>query len=275
MGLAAEPHSTGNNDAVVDRFVDQPLQLLLGGLDALQVLLQQLVVDLDNVLHKLDVAVGRGVDHLVGDGSSRRLAAAVVEGAVAHEVGDAVERGLLAEGQLHRLHVAAEVRLQVVQGPLERGALPVEAVDEHHAGQAQPVGVAPQDLVLGLHTGHGVHHKHRQVGRVHAVDGLADEVRVARRVDEIDPVVAPVEGRHGQAQALTAGLLLGVMVAVGGAVVDAAHPAQHAGPVKHRLGQGGLAVAVVADEDDVSDGLRRHADCSSLWVGCGSEGRRH
>ena len=71
-------------------------------------------------------------------------------------------------------------------------------------------------------------------------------------------MAAPGERRHRRAQALVAGLLLGVVVAVGGAVVHAAHPAQHAGPVEHRLGQGGLAVAVVADEDDVSDGSRRH-----------------
>ena len=85
---------------------------------------------------------------------------------------------------------------------------------------------------------------------------LAEEVGVAGGVDDVDLDVAEHARGHGERQRHVALDLFGLEVAHGGAVVDLALPGDGAGGEEQRLGQSGLARAVVSDQGDVADAGR-------------------
>ena len=88
---------------------------------------------------------------------------------------------------------------QLVEGALERGPLPVELVDEDHAGEAparRPAARAPRSgprrpRRRSPRTPRG----RRPAGRPH----VAHEVGVAGRVDQVDLVAVPLERRQASA----------------------------------------------------------------------------
>ena len=151
----------------------------------------------------------------------------------------------------------AEPVAQLVEGALEAGPLPVELVDEDHPGHAEPGRLPPDRLGLHLHAVDGAHHEHGQVDDPQRGAHVAQEVGVARGVDQVDLVALPLERGHGERQRDPAPLLLGVVVADGGAVLDPPEAVDGAGSVQERLGQRRLAGAAVAHQGHVADLLGR------------------
>ena len=78
-----------------------------------------------------------------------------------------------------------------VDGALEVRADAVHLVDEADARHAVLVGLAPHRLGLRLDAGDAVEHRHRAVEHAQAALDLDGEVDVARRVDDVDAVIAP------------------------------------------------------------------------------------
>ena len=105
---------------------------------------------------------------------------------------------------------------------LERGPLPVELVDEDHAGQAQLGGPPPHDLVLDLDALDGADDEHGQVGDLQGGPDVAHEVGVAGGVDQVDLEAVPLERGEGERQRDAPLVLGGVVVADGVAVLDPA-----------------------------------------------------
>ena len=99
---------------------------------------------------------------------------------VVEQVDDAVEVGLVADGELQRRDAGAELVLELVERARERRALAVELVDEDRARQPELVGHAPHDLGLHLDALDRRHHEHREVGGPQRGGDVADEVGVAR-----------------------------------------------------------------------------------------------
>jgi hypothetical protein len=89
---------------------------------------------------------------------------------------------------------------QLGERGVEAGPLPVELVHEHHAGHAQLGRQRPRLLGLDLDAVHRAHHEHGQVRDAQGGRNVAHEVGVAGCVDEVDLVVAPLEGSDGQRQ---------------------------------------------------------------------------
>ena len=119
----------------------------------------------------------------------------------------------------------------------------------------------------------------RAVGGREAGDDLGHEVRVAGRVDERDPGLVVLERRDREAQRLLALLLLGLVVEVGRAVVDAAEPRDGAGAKEELLGERRLAAAGVAGQDDAPevggiDALHRHRRANLTTAVRRSDGAR-
>ena len=84
----------------------------------------------------------------------------------------------------------AEALLELGEGAVEAGPLAVELVDEHQAGQAQLGGQVPGCLGLGLDALHRAHHDDDQVDDRAGGPDLAEEVGVARGVDDVELDVA-------------------------------------------------------------------------------------
>jgi hypothetical protein len=86
-----------------------------------------------------------------------------------------------AEAVDHRLHALLEV-----------GADAVHLVDVGDARDAVLVGLAPDGLGLRLDAGDRVEQRDRAVEHAQRALDLDGEVDVARRVDDVDPVVRPL-----------------------------------------------------------------------------------
>ena len=93
---------------------------------------------------------------------------------------------------------------------------------KHMRGTLVLVGLAPDRLGLRLDAGDRVEDRDRAVEHAQRALDLDGEVDVARRVDDVDPVVVPETGRRGRGDGDAALLLLLHPVHGGGAVVDLA-----------------------------------------------------
>ena len=186
-------------------------------------------------------------------------AAVVGDGGVGEQVGHAPEAGLLADRQLEGGHAGAEGCLQLLEGPFERGPLPVELVDEDQPGQAQVGRGLPHVRGLHLDAFDRADHEDGQVGDAQGGGGLLGEVGVAGAVEQVDLVALPLDGRQRSRDRQAPLVLLGLEVGDGGGVLDPAGAPDGPGAVQQGLGQGGLAGSAVPDEGHVADRRR--------WVG--------
>ena len=185
---------------------------------------------------------------------------------VVEQVDHPAEVGLVADRELERRDAGAEALLQLVEGPVERRPLAVELVHEDRAGDPTLVGEPPGDLGLHLDALDGGHHEHGEVGDPQRGGDVADEVGVARGVDQVDLVAVELERRDGERDRDVAPRGLGVEVADGGAVLDPPGPRDRPGMEQERLGERGLARRRRA---------RRGRRCGSWSVGKVFTGRPH
>ena len=192
--------TTGNTVADATPSCEGALELLDAGDVALEVALEQVVVGDHDALDQVVVDLCSSASMSSGMSLGAGAAALVDVGGVGEQVGDAPEARLLADRQLEGGDAGAEPIPQLVEGAVEAGPLPVELVDEHHAGHAQLGGQLPHDLGLDLDALDRAHHEHRQVGDPQRGGHVADEVGVAGGVDEVDLVVVPLERGQRQRQ---------------------------------------------------------------------------
>ncbi len=255
-GRAADDREhAGRLDAERERV----LELLEAGHVALEVALEQRVVGDDDALHQVVVHLVLQRLHVVRDRLGVGDAALVDVRGVGEEVGDATEVRLRADRQLQRCHAGSEPVAELVERALEAGPLAVELVDEDHPRHAQPGGLAPHRLGLHLHAVDRAHHEHREVDDPQRGTDVAEEVGVAGRVDQVDLVALPLEGRHRERQRDAAALLLGIVVAHRGAVFHPPQPVDRAGAVEQGLHERRLARAPVAHQRHVADLVGREA----------------
>jgi hypothetical protein len=247
------PHDHGEDGGGGQAVVQGALELVDARHVAVEVALEQGVVGHHDALDQVVVDLVLELLHVVGDGFGAGHPALVDVGGVGEQVGDAPEAGLLPDGQLQRGDAGAEPVAQLGQGGVVAGPLAVELVDEDHAGQAEAGGQRPRLLGLDLDPVDRADHEHGQVGDAQGGGHVAHEVGVARRVDEVDLVVAPLERSHRQRQGDAALVLLGVEVAHRRPVLDATHAGDGTGPVQEGLCQARLARSAVPDQGDVAD----------------------
>ncbi len=97
-----------------------------------------------------------------------------------------------------------------------------------------------------------VHQQHCRVRGGEALDDLGCEVRVAGRIDDLNPRPFVLKAGHGERQRLLALLLLRLVVQAGRAVVHAAKPRYGAGIEKEALGQRRLAGPGMRGQNDAA-----------------------
>jgi hypothetical protein len=168
--------------------VDRDLGLLEDELDQLVVVVGDLV---EQELARLGGAVGvlgRDVDHVV----LRPELVLVDDGLHPDQVDDPDEVGLRADRELDRNGVRAQAVAHRLDAALEVRADAVHLVDEGDARDAVLVGLAPDRLGLRLDAGDGVEQRDGAVEHAQRALDLDREVDVAGRVDDVDPVVAPL-----------------------------------------------------------------------------------
>ena len=221
----------------------------------MEVFLEQLVVDFADFLDQLLAVVLRLVQH-VGRNLADDVVGAhrfVLVGDRLHldEVDHADELVLGADRQLNRDRVGFELGDDLVEGALEVGADAVHLVDEADARHAVLVGLAPDGFRLRLDAGDRVEHGDRAVEDAQRALDFGGEVDVARRVDDVDAVIAPETGRRGRRDGDAALLLLLHPVHDGGAFVDLADFVRNSGVEEDPFGGRRLPGIDVGHDADV------------------------
>ena len=156
-----------------------------------------------------------------------------------------------ADRQLDGDGIALQLRVDLRQRLLEVGADAVHLVDEADARHAVLVGLAPHRFRLRLDARHGVEHRDRAVEHAQRALHFDGEVDVARRVDDVDAVLAPEAGRRGRRDGDAALLLLLHPVHDRGAFVHLADLVGDAGVEQDPFGRRGLAGIDVGHDADV------------------------
>ena len=211
---------------------------LVRDLLVVQVGLEQLVVVVGAGLDQVGAVLVGELLEVLGDLLVLELGAELVlpdERLVLDQVDDADEVRLLADRDLDRQRVGAEPVAHGLDGVEEVGAGAVHLVDVGDPRDVVLVGLAPDRLGLRLDAGDGVEERDRAVQDAEAALHLDGEVDVARRVEDVDPVVVPLAGGRGRGDRDAALLLLLHPVHDGSALVDLAHLVGAAGVVEDSL----------------------------------------
>ena len=238
LGRAADD---GDQRAAGDGLDDQPGELLVARLDAVEVAGHHVLVDLDDRLDE------RGVD-VVGIDQRPAVSCRHLERA-----GHAAEIAALAQGNIQKLAGLAEHLLDVLHQRGEVDVVGVHLVDGDEAAQA---GLAR--LVEDPAGGHadaalGVDLDDHRVDGVHRADRLPDEVRVAGGVDGIEPLAVVVEVHDVGLDRVVVDLLFLVEIADARALVDAGRTRDRARHGEDLVQEGRLSRGPVSAECHVAN----------------------
>jgi len=122
------------------------------------------------------------------------------------------------------------------------------------ARQGEGGGFLPELLGLDLDAGDGVDADDRAFSDAQRGLGVAQEVREARRVDDVDLGLLPLGVGEAGGQGVLAGDFFFVEVGDRGAFVDLPQPVDGARHEQHRRHQLCFAASTVPDHRDVPDG---------------------
>jgi hypothetical protein len=249
----------GHTDSLADT--------LLVDLLALQIVLHNGVIEHgDGVQQLLAILVGQ-IHHIGGDLLHAHILAHLIIVDVSvhlHQVDDALEGILGADGELDGHGVALETVVDHVQNVVEVRAHDVHLVDVDHAGDLVLVCLTPNGLRLRLHAALGAQNGHRAVQHAQGTLDLNGEVHVARSIDDVDTGgrelilgTLPEAGGSSGGDGDTALLLLCHPVHGGGTVMGLTDLVVHAGVVQNTLGRGGLTGIDVRHDTDITDVFKR------------------
>ena len=193
------------------------------------------------------------------DGES--LAEIVVVGDRVHldEIDHAPMPLFLADRDLHADGGRAEAVPHRLDGREEVRPRSVHLVDERDARHPVAIGLTPHRLRLGLDAGDRVEDCDRTVEHAQGALDLDRKVHVPGRIDNVDPMVAPLCGRRGRRDRDPALLLLRHPVHRRGALVHLSELMRAAGVVEDALRRRRLAGVDVRHDPDVADAVQLDA----------------
>ena len=173
-----------------------------------------------------------------------------------------------ADRDLRRHHVRPEGALQGVQRAEEVGPLAVEHVHVDQPGHAQLRGALPQPLRADLDAHDRVDDEHGRLAHAQRAEGVGDEGRLARGVDQVDLDAVPVEGGQRRGDRHPTRLLVVVGVRDRRTVSHRAETGRRAGLEQQGLVQRRLPAPPVAHQRHVADPVCRMGHARHLALLC-------
>ncbi len=177
----------------------------------------------------------------------------VVVGLHLDQIDDALEGFFRADGELDGDDVASEGAGERLHDALEVGALAVHAGADDDARQGERIGEVPDLLGNHLDAGDGIDDDKGGIDGGHGQFGLMHEHVEAGRVDDVELVLAPLDGGERGGDGHLAGDLFFVVIGDGGAVIDASQARRGACGVKQGRNKRGFARVRVAYDGHVAD----------------------
>ncbi len=135
----------------------------------------------------------------------------------------------------------------------EIDVLGVHLGDDDHPTQARLAGFLEHPASVHFDAGVGVDADGGGFDGPHRADRLADEIGIARRVDQIEMLAGVVEVHQGRFDRVLVVLFFFVEVADAGAIVDAGRAGHGAGKVQNLVDQRGFARRTVPAKGNVAD----------------------
>ena len=253
--LGRDPARDREDLAPRDRVLERVGDLLQAELLALEVLLHQGLVGLDDLVEELLAVLLHLVCHVSGDRPRLGLPAAVLARVGAHveHVDDPRQLVLGADRQVDGDAARRELLLELAEGAEEVRALAVEHVHEEEARDAELLGALPHppgpdlDSHDAAEDDQGTFHDAQRAAR------LALEARIARNVDQVELASLPLGVRQREGDRHLPLLLVVVPVGDRRPGVDRAQSIRLARLEEERLDQRGLPRAAMTDDGDVAD----------------------
>ena len=217
------------------------MDLFIGQLLAVEIAHHELVVGFGDGVEPEGAALG----HVFGDFGRDVL--------VEEDVHDPAEIRLLPDRPVKRDDdVFAVVAAHLLERRLEIGAFAVEPVHDAEPGNAALLRELPRARRADLGAVDRVDHDQRGVGFADRRDIFADELPVARRVDEEIFVALPFAVHDRGIDARAFFLFIGHEVGNRIFCVDAARPRNGSALEEHELAERGFSAAGVSGDDEVS-----------------------
>ena len=111
----------------------------------------------------------------------------------------------------------------------EIDVLRIHLADDNHSPQPRLAGLLKYSARVHFDAGMGVDDNRRRFHRPHRAQRLADEIGIARRIDQIEMLAGVVEMHQGGFDRILVVLFLFVEIAHAGAIVDVCRPGNGAG----------------------------------------------
>ena len=188
----------------------------------------------------------------IGGGDVLLLVLAVVELHI-HNIHKAFQAGTGVHGELAEDGLAAEFFLEGGLYAIPVGFVVIHLVHGDEHGNAVLVGIPGEQGSANLDACGAVHYHHGCLNHLESGECAAGEIVGTGSVDEVDFVALELCIQGSGVDGLLVGLLELGVVRHGVLVFYGATAVNHLSFKEHSLGEGGLATARCADEDDVAD----------------------
>ncbi len=184
-------------------------------------------------------------------------------GAHLHQIDHALELVLGSDGNLNCDRPAFQAVHNGIDSVVEIGSHAIHFVDETNAWHSVLVGLTPHGFRLRLYTGYCIEYRHSAVQNAQAALHFGREIHVARRVDDVNRIIAPLAGGGSGGDGDSTLLLLLHPIHNGRAFMHFADLVGPARVVQHTFRSGGFTGIDVGHDADVSHPFDRYGSHKS------------
>ncbi len=195
MFFMADPQTTGMRAPETTPFPETGLQILGAQFAALEIFVHQLIVGLGDVFDQ-DVPVFLDLfGHIGGniDCFCRSFLAVEHEGLHGDQIHHPGKCAFCADGKRGERDLLAQTCPDAFHGLVEIGPFPIHPADEEKAGKIEFIGVFPDLFRLKFDAADGIDEDHRPVHDPEAAFRVKGKIGITRRVDDVDPVLVPID----------------------------------------------------------------------------------
>ncbi len=258
MFVVADVHTQRHDAAGADAALQTGEELLLRERTRLEELLHERIVGFrDHLDQRVTRRLG-GALQLRRHRRLGRLAAAVGRKRVhfhRDEIDDSAKGFFFANRNLNRNHRAAKDRAQRVECARHAGPLAIEPVQDHDLRRFHLLGHRPDFFGRDLGARDRIDDHEGRIRHAQRRARVAQKVRHARRVDEVDLRLVPLDVGEAGGECVLAGDFFLVEIGHRRAFVDATEAVDGTGVEQQRREQLRLAGAAMADQRDIPHAL--------------------
>ena len=131
------------------------------------------------------------------------------------------------------------------------GMLTIHLIDNKHTAHAALHGIFEHLLSAHIEAGDSADHDTHGFHHAQGADHLADKIKIAGHIDDVEHFAIPVAGRGGGADGAVTADFFGLKVRGGIAILHLALTIHDTSGVEHRLSQRGFALAAMSHEGDI------------------------